>query len=171
MANLIQYSDFAGYRDISSNIDSAKRIDPYIVEAQELDLRKFLGDIFYQEVIADLTASPQQYSVLLSGGTYSYGGYTYTFKGLKAALVFWTYARFLSNDDIKITPSGAKRKITNESEFVSEAALSRVVSNAREIAATYANQCNDYIARQSSTIYDHYIGKKRNTKSMRITAL
>ena len=169
MANLVIYSDFAAYREISVNVDSAKRIDPYVVEAQELDLRPFLGDVFYQEILS----SPSTYATLLDGGTYAYGDYNYTFKGLKAALVYLSYARFVNNDDVKSTPAGLKRKITNESEFLSEKTLARIVANAREIAAAYLDQCKTFLCRNSTTaIYTNYGGHdKQNSKSVIITAV
>ena len=167
MSNLITYSDFSTYIDVSVNITSAKRIDPYIKEAQEFDIRELLGDLFYQRV----TASPSTYATLLNGGTYTYEGETYSFVGLKAAHVYFTYARFILNDDLRSTPSGLKRKLTNESEPISERSLSRYASQAREAANSYWNQCHRFLCRQTDSIYDDFCGKDNTGKTVTITAI
>ena len=167
MANLITYSDFAAIRDVSSNINSTKRIDPYILESQEMDIRPLLGDIFFQEVINNQST----YTTLLSGGTYTYEGYTYSFQGLKKVHVYYAYARLLLNDDIKSTPSGFKNKITQESEPISETTRNRMANQNREAADTYWKQCYDFLCRQDSSIYDNWCGKKQGNSQSKITAI
>jgi len=167
MANLITYSDFSNYRDISSNISAAKRIDPYILEAQEIDIRSLLGDIFYNEVVSN----PSNYSTLLNGGTYDYDGYTYSFKGLKAVHVYFAYARFVMNDDVKSTPSGMVNKLNQNSERVTEATINRISRNARDIASAYWQQCYDFLCLQTDSIYNNWEGKRKTNGQIEITAI
>lgn len=137
MANLITIADFDDYRDITSNLDSTKRLDPYIVEAERFDFRPLLGSQLYYEFINNL--STQKYVDLLNGKNYTPTGYTAAidFKGIKPVLVYFTYARFLLNDNIKSTVSGFVRKINEFSEPVSESTIARLSSQARASAMSY----------------------------------
>ena len=57
MIKLITLADIRTYKQISSNLNAIK-IDSEINEAQEFDLRPFMGDEFYLALLDDFSASP-----------------------------------------------------------------------------------------------------------------
>lgn len=52
---LINKDDFLPFRAISDNMDTMKRIDPYIVEAQSIDLFQLLGEDLYFTLVANVS--------------------------------------------------------------------------------------------------------------------
>lgn len=143
---LIQFSDFAPYKDISPNIDSASRIEPYINNAQLLDIKPLLGSVFYADIVANPTTTDNAF--LLNGGTYTWGNYTYTFAGLKAVLVYFAYARFIQNQQINVTRFGVVYKNNSDvSERVERSAITGLANEAKEIAKAYFEECELYLSR------------------------
>src|SRR5690554_260257 len=109
MTNLITISDIQAFKPISNNIDVSKKLNTFIREAQEFDLRPILGDEFYLAIVADFEASPSlvTYSDLFNGVTYTYGSNTYQHDGLKSVLVYYAYSRYLNDVQINQTAFGA----------------------------------------------------------------
>lgn len=48
---LITIDDIKLYKEISSNTDVTTKVDQYIVEAQEFDVRAVLGDELYLDIL------------------------------------------------------------------------------------------------------------------------
>ena len=146
---LITTADFADYKDISSNIDSAARVDPYILNAERLDLKPLLGERFFADLIANPNTTAN--ALLLDGGDYTYNSNDYNFAGLKAVLVYYSYARFLENQNVNVTRFGVVHKNNPDvSERVDDKTLMRHVSNAREIAKSYFAEVDLFIIRNST---------------------
>ena len=49
--NLITITDIQGYKPLSKNTDTDKKVNPFIQEAQEFELRPFMSDQFYSELV------------------------------------------------------------------------------------------------------------------------
>ena len=79
MSYLITLADIQALKPISVNINETKALKPFILEAQEFDLKPFMGDAFYIALMTDFDASPSlsTYSDLFNGSTYTYDGETY----------------------------------------------------------------------------------------------
>lgn len=137
MANLITISDFADYRAISTNVNDVKRLDPYIAEAQEFDLKELMGQYLYDDFIKNILTT--KYQELLNGKEYTdTSGYTVNYKGIKPVLVYYAYSRFLANDNIKSTASGFVIKRQDEySEPISEKTMARLIQQAESSALSY----------------------------------
>lgn len=162
---LITLSDIQTLKPISANVNETKALKPFILEAQEFDLRPFLGDAFYLALIDDFNASPSlsTYSDLFNGVTYTYGSDTYQHDGLKAMLIYYAYARYLNNSQSTVTPNGVVSKLNDNSEKISDRALSRLVNQATSGAKVYENRVYDYLTRKSSTypLWECYKSNKR----------
>ena len=146
MANLITYSDFASYKDITANINDTKRLDPYIAESQNFDLRPLLNDELYFDFINNLVED--KYKDLLSGTTYTPDGYTteIEFYGLKPVLVYFSYSRFLLNDNYKSTNAGfVVKKQFEYSSSLEEKTLARLASQSRASAMSYWKEAVLYL--------------------------
>ena len=48
---LITKTDFAPYRNLTVNMDDSKRLEPFILEAQRIDLVNMLGKRLYLSLI------------------------------------------------------------------------------------------------------------------------
>ncbi len=76
---LITLANIQDVKSISLNVNETKQLSPYILEAQNFDLRELLGDAFYLDLIADFSALPSldKYDLLFNGGQYTYLNDTY----------------------------------------------------------------------------------------------
>src|SRR4051812_15981545 len=108
---LITKNDFKDIRKISQNI-SLEKLNPYILEAQEFDLKPILGQELYYDLVADYDSSPslEKYFDLYHGSTYTCGNSTYTHNGLVPAICYFAYSRYVLDAGITDTPSGLKQK-------------------------------------------------------------
>lgn len=169
MPLLLTATDFAPYRELSPNIDDATRLNPYIAQAQQFDLKPLLGELFYQN-LTDNPATTEN-ALLLSGGSYTYNGNTYCFAGLKAALVFYAYSRFIDNQNVNITRFGVVYKNNPEvSERVDEKTLQRLVLQARDQAMGYWIECEQFLKRNPSQ-YPLWKGHVNQPKAFTISAI
>ena len=105
---LITLANIQAVKSISLNINESKQLNPYILEAQNFDLRELLGDTFYLDLIADFIALPSltKYSLLFNGGEYTYQNEKYYVDGIKQFLVYSTYARYVVNSGVISTATG-----------------------------------------------------------------
>jgi hypothetical protein len=152
METMININDIKLYKSISSNINTIKELDPFILEAQDFDLRAFMGESFYLDFIDDFFASPSlaKYSDLWNGQEYEYGGYRYKHEGLKAILIHHSYARFLSHANITSTPYGIVSKTNQYSEKADEKTMSRLIQQARSSASVFEERVEKYLNWHSS---------------------
>ncbi|UPT66887.1 MAG: hypothetical protein M0D57_21070 [Sphingobacteriales bacterium JAD_PAG50586_3] len=149
MPQLISVTDFAAYKELSVNIDDTTRINPYILQAQQFDLKPLVGEVFYKDIIDNPTSTEN--SLLLTGGAYAYQNKSYEFSGLKSALVYFAYARLLENQNINVTRFGVVFKNNADvSERVDEKTLQRLILQARNQARAYWDECEVFLNRQST---------------------
>lgn len=160
---LITLSDITSVKSISLNVNEVKQLTPHILEAQNFDLRQFLGDELYLDLIADYVSSPSLvlYADLFNGGSYNYGGQTYYNDGLKMFLIYSTYARYTANSNIISTATGFVQKTNEYSDGISEKTISRLITQARSGAESCENSIRYFLQRNSS-IYPLYKCNKQN---------
>ena len=147
---LINKQDINNYRHIADNIDTGKRLDMFIQEAQELDLKPVLNscgtDFLYDiEQQASQQTVPVAYDKLLNGTEYTQSGKTFYFHGLKPVLVYFTWARFLANQQQTVSSHGIVAKTSDYSEHVDEKTLARLITQARSAAVKYAEEMINYL--------------------------
>jgi len=118
---LIQASDFTNFRDISINTDT-DRLNAFIRESQMREIRAFLGDALYFQLITDYTPDPPnegtfseaRFTSLWFGDSWVKNGFTIQFNGLKAAHVMYAYERFLYNNKMNVTRYGSRILADND---------------------------------------------------------
>jgi hypothetical protein len=165
---LITLSDIRDFKGISLNIAQEKELNPLILEAQDFDLRAFLGDSFYIALIEDFEASPSlaTYSELWNGKKYTFNGLDYKFEGLRAVLVYHSWARFVALDGITSTPTGFVNKTTQYSERADPKAISRLVTQARSGATVHEERTRLFLDRHYSDFpLWRYAGRTTNFKN------
>lgn len=124
-------------RPISGHIDD-KKINTYIRESEDIDLKSSLGD----ELLMDIRLNPEKYNDLLNGGEYKDKcGYKHTFSGLKTALAYYTYARIVKNNDINVTRFGVTFKEDDYSNKVNVKERVLAYNDAFSIADKYLHEC------------------------------
>lgn len=124
-------------RDMSNHIDE-DRINTYIRESEDIDIKSALGGALF----LDLKEHPEKYELLLNGGTYTDRcGEIHSFSGLKRALAYYTYARLVKNADGNLTRFGFVEKgneYSNNAEFKKQL---MAYNDAFSIADAYLKEC------------------------------
>jgi len=98
----------------TAELDEA-RVQPYIKEAQQYDLRPFLNDALYYDFITKFEdqGDPmyEDYKKLLNGTVYTYNGAPIYFPGIAYMLAYFTLARFVIGDPVHYTRFGIMHKL------------------------------------------------------------
>lgn len=148
MKLLINLANIREWRPIATQIP-ADRINPYIQEAQQFDLKQLLGDALYADFLAkyDVSGDPQyaNYQALLKGGTYTYGAVTLENPGLIPFLVYMTLARFYNNNQVNATRYGLVSKLAEESEAVDWRGIAAAVAELRANARAFADDLTKFL--------------------------
>lgn len=151
----------------TAELDGA-RLEPFILEAQDQDLRPVLGDGLYYDFMTKFydtgDAMYSNYQNLLNGTTYTYDGQTIYFDGLKPMVVYYTLARFVQNNPVNIVRFGVVQKVVPQSQPVDAVMLRQVVNEMKSNAQTYKNQVDKFLLQNQST-YTKYIGSNTSLKT------
>jgi len=135
------------------------RFDPYIIKAQELDLKPVLNDSLYYDFLSkfDQTADPMYdaYKNLLNGTTYTYSGQTVEFPGVRPMLCSFVMARFVAMNQTNVTRYGVVNKISPQSEPVSQSSITYLVNGFRADGVAYQNQVEQFLLTLQTT-YQKY---------------
>jgi len=166
---LITKTDFVPYRNLTVNMDDSKRLEPFILEAQRIDLNNLLGKRLYFDMIAYLssynagvaaanaasttytpTADEQWFQQLLNGCSYTYTWpdrttTTKIYAGLKPVLVYLSYARFVRSDNVRSTQSGFVKKTVDFSTQISDKEIQAVASRAEADANAFFTGTEDFM--------------------------
>lgn len=171
-AQIVTLQDIVEFKPISLNVNQAKALNPFILEAQEFDIRSILGDEFYLAILADLPTLAN-YGDLVNGVQYTYDGKLYETKGIKACLIYYSYARYLANANQTSTPSGMVSKTNDYSDPISEKTLARLIQQARSGAIHFQEQFIDYLNRNESNypLWKNKCTKKLNKASIKIKSI
>jgi hypothetical protein len=146
---LITQDDIKVYRP-TAELDQ-ERIVPYIREAQILDLKPVLNDVFYYDFVKRFNDSEDAkyavYQSLLNGKEYTYSGDTYFFDGLKPMLCYYALARFVSGNPINITRAGIVVKTNQQSQPADASVIRAAVNELRSSAMFYQNDVVKFLER------------------------
>ena len=150
---LISVSDIQMFRAISDNVPEA-RLDPYIIEAQELDLYELLGKDLYLKLFSEIT--PPTFPA-----TYFYPELKNEYAGF---LCYSAYSRLLAQNQTTVTAYGVVSKKTDFSDSVAEPTLQRTIQAARASAQEYAKRLICFLNDNSETYPEwktscHYRGR------------
>jgi hypothetical protein len=144
---LIDKDDILTYRPTAVLDDAV--MNPYILEAQRLDLRPVLNDVLYFDFLSkfDVDADPMHdlYQDLLNGVEYEYSGNPIQFDGIKPMLSLYALARFAGNP-ANITRFGIVVKTPQTGSTPADAGLVKsLVNELRSSALGYQNQVVQYL--------------------------
>lgn len=129
---LLTLEDIQEHKPMSKNIDWDKKVEPFIKEAQYFDLKDIVGDALYLALVQEVdTDNFVKYGDLWKGSTYKCGGDDTINPGLKKVLVYYSYARFLTNAPTNSVAYDMVRKENKYSEGTSRKDLADSVAQAQ----------------------------------------
>ena len=133
MNKIITPEELKSWVDLGKKIDSDK-INQIISQAQEVDLRDYMGFKLYFNVLGNL--EDETYQDLLSGSTFQYDGIPLQHEGLKSMLANLFMARYVLQLNTNITPFGAVTKATQDSEPADRNSLKDIAQGHKEEASS-----------------------------------
>lgn len=132
------------------------RFDMFVLQAQDLDLKPVLNPALYYDFITkyDSTGDAMyaSYQTLLNGGTYTYGGQTIEYVGIKPMLCAFTMARFLPQQQVNVTRYSVVNKLNGDrSEPIDQARITYLVNNMKADGAKYQNDIVQFLSNNTTT--------------------
>jgi len=155
MIALVTLTDLAGYRHVADSVKNSAVWPQFVSEAQQLDVKIWLGDALLNELATQAATSPASFSAanlaLLNGGSYVYNTRTYLFQGLKACIMYYAFARFTSHQPYNYTAAGITVKDTDFSTPASDKAVQRLATEAKLTADAIKSEIRTYLRRHATT--------------------
>ena len=142
---LITKTDIRLYRQISKSVDDVK-INPFIDDAQLLDLLPLIGEKFYFDIIAN----PANYTDLMEQKTYTYDGTQIQSPGLKRVLIDFTFARYVMHGTPTDTPFGMIEKQFQDGHQIPRTDKKEIYKQSQQIAMQYWGQVESYLNRNKA---------------------
>lgn len=144
---LITIDDIAQYRPLSKDIP-ADRINPFINEAQRIDIGQMLGRTLYYDFLDKFDANPvnQPYVDLLNGKVYQVSGQSVQYEGIKPCHVYFALARFFENNPINVTKYGLVQKLDESSTPLDPAIIKQAITSLKSVAIQYQHDVEQFLA-------------------------
>lgn len=165
MQLLITRSDIARYRQVARTNNDDK-LNEMILDAQLLDTAPLIGESLYNKIIA----APGNYDELLSGGIYNVNGISYTNYGLKMALSYFAYARYIMFSSVTDTPFSVVEKLNDTSRPADTATKKTIYSLNRDNAFTTWENVKNYLLRTGNPDFKNCLpqGQSRGLRFTKI---
>ncbi len=131
MISLVTLADLQSLKYICDSVKNSTSWPQFVSEAQMLDIKIWLGDGLLNELITQSPAFSPDNLVLLNGGSYVYQTKIYLFQGLKAAIIYYSFARFTNRTAFNYTATGIVIKDSDLSTPISDKIMQRLETEAR----------------------------------------
>lgn len=150
---ILNSNDLRNVRPIAENINDPARLEPYIREAETLRLVDAIGANLYRWLdetdfsgpgpfqYGGVTITKDQYTAVMEGGYYD-GGRS---EGLKVAIAYIAYSRFIVNNPINTTAFGVRYKDGEFSTRVEDNIIIRSSNEARNIGEAYLEKAINHL--------------------------
>lgn len=138
---IITPNDIRQVRPLAENINDSKRLVPYIEECEKSVLLPALGAKLYKELQAN--PKPANFNDIMNGGYYDDD--TKYHAGLKEAMGYLVYSRFVRNQNVNATAFGVVVKNGQFSEVADEKTIIRTSNDAEKLGLNYLQQTIDFI--------------------------
>jgi len=143
---ILSIEDLKEYRLITAS-SKCKDLEIYIKEAQEIDLKNFLGFKLYYDMIENI--DQDNYKSLVYGSRYedTSGAYTFTidYRGLKPLMAYWAYARILDSHGYIISKTGVVEGEYDESVPLEKKDRDSLVVKNRGLADSYKAEVEHFL--------------------------
>jgi hypothetical protein len=147
---LITKEDFSDFRDISKNITDEK-INIFIRESQLIEIRSFLGAELYLDLQLDYVELTKVFTDPLLSALWYGEDYTNTagkdvrFNGYANSLVYFTYGRFLLQQQLNVSRFGLESIQDTISEDAPVAQIRTKAKEALSVAIQYQKDTEAFI--------------------------
>lgn len=145
---LVTKNDIANHREISRSVRDDK-INPYIEDAELLDLKPLLGNALYFDLVKNKT--DQKYQELLEPKEFTIDSETFKHVGLKKILSIFVDARYKLFGSFTDTGYGLREKNHQDSTAVSSDSKKELYKKNRQIAFQYFSDVKKFLDENSST--------------------
>ena len=156
MISLVTKADLDQYKYIADSVRNSATWPQFVSEAQMLDVKIWLTDPLLNEIVTQESTLPKTISVanqiLLDGGSYVYNSKTYLFQGLKAAIIYYAFARFTNRTPYNYTAAGIVIKDSDLSTPATDKQIQRLETEARLTAEAIKCEIMLYLDR-NYTLY------------------
>lgn len=154
---IITTDDIRNVRPIAENVNDTKRIAPYIEECEMLFIIPIIGAINYKSIERSYLESNDSITITDNSGNTIfinklelYEGCFYNDNknhcvGIKKAMGYLVYSRFVRNQNVNVTAFGVVAKQGQFSDAVDEKTIIRIANDAEKIGLNYLNNCIDFI--------------------------
>jgi hypothetical protein len=151
MIGLVTLADLQQYKYIASSVKNSDSWGFFVSEAQMLDIKSWLTDALLLEIIGQASTLPTTISAanqtLLDGGTYTYLSKTYFFQGLRAAIIYYAFARFTNRTAFNYTAAGIVIKDSDLSTPITDKQMQRLETESRLTADAIKCEIITYLDR------------------------
>jgi hypothetical protein len=161
MISLVTLSDLDQYKYIASSVKNSITWPQFVSEAQMFDVKIWIGDGLLNELITQSPVFSPANILLLDGGSYVYQGNTYLFQGLKAAIIYYAFARFTNRTAFNYTAAGIVVKDSDLSTPISDKIMQRLETEARLMAEAIKCEIITFLDRNYASYplwYDYACG-------------
>lgn len=131
MISLVTKTDLDQYKYVADSVKNSVTWPQFVSEAQMFDVKFWLGDGLLDELINQSPVFTLDNSILLNGGSYVHDSKTYLFQGLKAAIIYYAFARFTNRAQFNYTAAGIVIKDSDLSTPISDKIMQRLETEAR----------------------------------------
>jgi len=133
MIALVTKANLDVYKYVADSVKNSTSWPQFVSEAQLLDVKIWLSDALLNELAVQFAAGTltTANNLLLDGGTYVYLTKTYMFQGLKAAIIYYAFARFTNRTSFNYTAAGIVIKDSDLSTPASDKHIQRLETEAR----------------------------------------
>lgn len=168
---LITKDDIDEFFKLGKNLDLEK-LNIAIITAQQNDLEPVIGSALYLFV----NENPDDAKVidLLQGKSYTYQSETIYFRGMRAQISAYAFARFVRDNEVNHTRAGTKIKTSDQSETVESTQTNQRVRDAFSRAKKYEADTLMYLDQNRSDypLFERSVGTTRNrNNSFRLTRI
>jgi hypothetical protein len=154
MISLVTLSDLQELKYIHDSVKNSTSWPQFVSEAQQFDIKNWLGDCLLNELITEATAGTFSAAnqTLLDGGTYTYLSNTYMFQGLRNCIAYYAFARFTNRAPFNYTAAGIVVKESDYSTPISDKDRQRLETEARLMGDAIKCEIITYLGR-NYTLY------------------
>lgn len=145
---LITKSEIAKHREISRGVRDDK-INPFIEDAELLDLKPLLGSSLYFDLVKNKT--DQKYIELLEPTEYDVKGVTYQHQGLSKVLSIFAFSRYVLFGSYTDTSFGFVEKNHQDSEKVQSDTKKIIYTKDKQTAIQYFKDIAFFLDQNKST--------------------
>lgn len=173
MKNIVVFDEVKTYRRVYEGFSTSEAFEQYTNEAQLLDIKQWLGDSFLLSLANSRARGTltQFEKDALFGCEYSHEGRPYFHEGIKAALAYYAYARFLDSGGTVSTQFGLVTKLDDYSKPAEPAEIARQRKSAITAAEAFKLDTNSFLTRNAVNypLFNIIVGRRTAARKSHIT--